>query len=76
MNTILGIDIGGTTIVGALIENERIVDEITMDTKAKEGGIITINVLKELIHCLKRDDTNAIGIGVPSVVDREKRNSL
>jgi glucokinase len=72
MNTILGIDIGGTTIVGGLIENERIVDEITMDTKAKEGGIITINVLKELIHCLKRDDTNAIGIGVPSVVDRKK----
>lgn len=72
MNNILGIDIGGTTIKGGRIEGEQIVDEITMDTMAREGGATTINILKEVIRRLKREDTRAIGIGVPSVVDRNR----
>jgi len=43
-----------------------------MDTRALEGGITTINVLKEIICQLKTDKTIAIGIGVPSVVDRKR----
>lgn len=68
----MGIDIGGTTINGGRIEGERIVEEITMDTMAREGGITTINIVNEVIRRLKREDTRAIGVGVPSVVDRNR----
>lgn len=72
MENILGIDIGGTSIVGGRIEGDIIVEQITVDTCAQEGGDKTLNILKELIRQLKTTDTRAIGIGVPSVVDREK----
>lgn len=72
MDNILGIDIGGTTINGGRIEGEQIVEEITMDTMAREGGITTVNIVKEVIRRLKSEDTRAIGIGVPSVVDRNR----
>jgi len=72
MENILGIDIGGTTIVGGRIEGDIIIEQITVDTCAQEGGDKTLNILKELIRQLKTTDTRAIGIGVPSVVDREK----
>lgn len=68
----MGIDIGGTTINGGRIEGAQIVEEITMDTMAREGGVTTINIVKEVIRRLKRADTRAIGIGVPSVVDRNR----
>lgn len=45
MDNILGIDIGGTTINGGRIEGEQIVEEITMDTMAREGGITTVNIV-------------------------------
>ncbi len=72
MDNILGIDIGGTTINGGRIEGAQIVEEITTDTMAREGGVTTINIVKEVIRRLKRADTRAIGIGVPSVVDRNR----
>ncbi len=72
MENILGIDIGGTSIVGGRIEGNNIVEQVTVDTCAREGGDKTLNILKELIRQLKTTDTRAIGIGVPSVVDREK----
>ena len=71
MENILGIDMGGTSIVGGRIEGDRIVEQITVDTCAQEGGDKTMNILKELVRNLKTTDTRAIGIGVPSVVDRE-----
>lgn len=72
MDSILGLDIGGTTINGGRIEGEQIVEEITMDTKSHEGGITTINIIKEVIRRLKSEGTKAIGVGVPSVVDRNR----
>lgn len=72
MGSILGIDIGGTTIKGGRIEDSRIVEQFTMDTRAQEGGIRTINALKETIRQLKTNEIRAIGIGVPSVVDRKR----
>ncbi len=72
MKHIIGIDLGGTTIKGGLIEGQHIIKEEVADTRASEGGEITLNALKNVIRKLKTDKTVAIGIGVPSVVDREK----
>lgn len=70
MENILGIDIGGTTIKGGRIIRNRIVEQMTLDTLADKGGEVTLNQFKEMIRSLKNEDTIAVGIGVPSVVDR------
>ena len=72
MENIIGIDLGGTKIAGGRIENESIVKELSADTKASDGGEVTLNILKNIIGDLINKDTKAIGVGVPSVVDREK----
>lgn len=72
MKHVIGIDLGGTTIKGGLIEGQNIIKEEVADTRASEGGDVTLNALKEVIRKLKTDETRAIGIGVPSVVDRTK----
>lgn len=72
MNNIIGIDIGGTTIVGGKIEGSSIVEQISMSSNAAVGGEATLGVLKKVIGSLLDSNSSAIGIGVPSVVDREK----
>lgn len=71
MENIIGIDLGGTTIVGGRIEREQIVEQVSTPTEAQEGGKRTLAMLKEIIRSLINDETKAIGIGVPSVVNRE-----
>ena len=72
MENIIGIDMGGTTIKGGLIEGEFMVRQVSADTQAQAGGDITLNILKGVISQLKNNNTKAIGIGVPSVVDKNK----
>lgn len=72
MNHIIGIDLGGTSIKGGLLNGQNLVKQISLETRADEGGDITLNVLYEVIRQLKTDETVAIGIGVPSVVNREQ----
>ena len=72
MDNIIGIDLGGTSIKGGRIEGGRIVRQSQSDTQASLGGDVTMNVLKIVIADLKDKDTRAIGIGVPSIVDRER----
>lgn len=72
MRNVIGVDIGGTSIVGGRIENETIVESRNADTLAEVGGDKTIEVLKGVIGQLTTPDTDSIGIGVPSVVDRER----
>ena len=72
MKNIIGVDIGGTSIVGGRIERDHLVEQLTAGTNASVGGDETLNILKGIINSLKTPDTQAIGIGVPSVVDREK----
>lgn len=72
MENIIGIDIGGTSILGGRIEGGKIVKQLSSDTKASEGGNTTLNAIKDLIKELITSNTKAIGLGVPSVVDREK----
>lgn len=71
MGSYIGVDIGGTTIVGGLIEGSIIKHQFKEDTNAHKGGEITLNILKKVIRQLKSSETKGIGIGVPSVVDRK-----
>lgn len=68
---ILGIDIGGTSIVGGKIEDGRIVGQSKAGTRASEGGDVSLGGLKSVVAELVDGQTRAIGVGVPSVVDRK-----
>lgn len=68
---VLGIDIGGTSIVGGKIEDGRIVGQSKAGTRASEGGDVSLEVLKSIVAELVDGQTRAIGVGVPSVVDRK-----
>lgn len=72
MENIIGIDLGGTSIKGGRIEDGRIVKQTQADTQAVLGCDVTLNILKGVISDLITDSTKAIGIGVPSVVDRKQ----
>lgn len=72
MKNIIGIDVGGTSIAGGRIEGKEIAVEYAADTRAAKGGSVTLNVVKDVVRQLITEDTTAIGVGVPSVVDRKK----
>ncbi len=72
MKNVIGIDLGGTTIVGGRIENDTIVKKVSLPTQAEIGGETTLQVLLDVITQLINPETTGIGVGVPSVVDREK----
>jgi Transcriptional regulator/sugar kinase len=72
MNNVIGIDLGGTSIKAGRIEDGIISGQCSLDTRASEGGEVTLNVLRKVIQTLKTSQTTAIGIGVPSVVDKHQ----
>lgn len=69
---IIGIDLGGTNIKGGLVHDEKLVRRAEMPTRADVGGEVTLGVLKQVIRELWTPDCEAIGLGVASVVDRER----
>lgn len=69
---VIGIDLGGTNIRGAVVDNSVLAD--VQSVRVSSSGTED-EVLQELFHLvdqLVNNDTTAIGIGVPSVVDIEK----
>ncbi len=71
MNSYIGIDFGGTTIKAGVVKGGKIIKILSADTQAAVGGQVTLNVLIGIIEELFSSSISAIGIGVPSVVDRE-----
>lgn len=70
----IGIDLGGTKILGALFdESGKILHKSKKKTKAKEGikavEIQLFSVIDELLKANKKEEIRAIGIGVPGLVD-------
>ncbi|MGL4520031.1 MAG: ROK family protein [Phocaeicola sp.] len=70
MKHYIGIDLGGTSIKGGVVSGNLIIKEQSVETCAQEGGEQTLTQLYKLIDELLTPQTVAIGIGVPSVVDR------
>ena len=71
MGNIIGVDLGGTTIDAGIIVEGHVLKSYKTGTQASVGGKKTIGLLVNLISDLISEDTEAIGIGVPSVVDRK-----
>ncbi|WP_166922745.1 ROK family protein [Flavobacterium poyangense] len=66
---IIGVDMGGTKIHTSLILGKEIISECIVNTPAKESEKVVLDRLIEAIEQVYQPDCEAIGIGVPSVVD-------
>lgn len=70
---LLGIDIGGTTINLGLVQGNRIVRMASVPSFAQGASLEeTLDYLCDRISEIRTPDVEAIGIGVPTLVDPER----
>ena len=73
MKAYIGVDLGGTNIRAGRIMNDMIEVQNQVKTpKDAKDEWATVDAIKEVIRAVMNGQVEAIGIGVPSVVDREK----
>ena len=79
MKKVIGIDLGGTSIYGGII-NERgeILKKASRDTGSQQGGRkLVLERIKEVINELKEGETiEGVGLGSPGFIDVEKGRVL
>ena len=71
MKEVIGIDLGGTNFKVGLVRDGLIVEEIQLAIKSTQTKGQLLDDLYQLIDQVKTDETKAIGIGVPGIVDSE-----
>ena len=70
---LLGIDIGGTTINLGLVKGNQIVKKLCVPSFAPGATLEeTLNYLSDRISEIKTPEVEAIGIGVPTLVDPDR----
>ncbi|MFH1770051.1 MAG: ROK family protein [archaeon] len=68
----LGIDVGGTKIEGALVnDNGQIIDSIRKPTEADKGKKQVLKNILFVIQALNSDDVKSIGIGLPGTIGED-----
>lgn len=71
--TYIGVDLGGTNIRAGRIQGDTLMAEESSPTpRNAQNQAETLDALIKIIHSVWDEDVSAIGIGVPSVVDRQK----
>lgn len=68
----IAIDLGGTSVRVAVVEGSQILNIISEPCKSNGSDVEVIEHISSLLSQLMQDDIDAIGIGVPAVVDVEK----
>ncbi|ADV42095.1 ROK family protein [Bacteroides helcogenes] len=68
----LAIDLGGTNIRIAQVENARCLNKMSIACLAQQDASAVLSQLFQLIEGMMNEQVNGIGIGVPSIVDPEK----
>jgi glucokinase len=66
----IGLDVGGTKVAAATLDDGRLSESVTEPTDVS-GEEALVSQLAATIERRRRSDTNAIGIGVPSVIEFE-----
>lgn len=69
---VIGIDIGGTKMNAALVREGQVVNKAKIKVSAGGSKESVLEQLYGLIDKLITDETQGIGIGVPSVVDEDQ----
>ena len=68
----LAIDLGGTNLRIAKIEDNLIVATKSVECPAQGDESVILDLIKAMIREFISPDVDGIGIGVPSIVDAEK----
>ena len=72
MTKTIGLDIGGTKIQGAVIDEKgQILKTYRLETCAREGKDKVLDNISKIIDFLKTDDIKAVGVGTPGFIDSE-----
>ncbi len=76
--TVVGVDLGGTKTAVALIDakTKEILSVESFETQAHEGFAVVLEDIVAAIQKHRRDDTVAVGLGVPGLVDRVSRKII
>jgi glucokinase len=69
---IIGVDMGGTNIRAGVVENGVLGKVVKIPTPAESSKDEVVDTLAELISKLEPSSVEAIGIGVPTIVDVER----
>ncbi len=70
-NKLIGVDIGGTNMKAGLVENGTVLKTASVPVLRADSSDKVVNELFHLIDALFTNSVEAIGIGVPAVVDVE-----
>lgn len=73
---LIGVDLGGTKITAALIENEKIVRQFTCPTPYDQKKMVVVDAISVAISQVFDKEIQGIGIGVPSLVDLENNQVI
>ncbi|UZE93731.1 MAG: ROK family protein [Candidatus Pacearchaeota archaeon] len=76
MSYVIALDVGGTKIAGALIQNNKIIKKIKFSTKAKKGKKFVIkrifSIISLLLEGLNKKNILGTALGMPGPLDSEK----
>jgi glucokinase len=73
---LIGVDLGGTKITAALIENDKIVKQFTCPTPFDREKMVVVDAISGAIAEVFDAEIQGIGIGVPSLVDLESNEVI
>lgn len=69
MQSIIGVDIGGTTIKAGLVSNNKVIKKITVKTQADKDKAVVIKNILSSIEKLIDKNVSSICIGAPGPLD-------
>jgi glucokinase len=70
MSTVIGVDLGGTKVAAATLQDRKLGESLIEPTD-RSGSAALIDQLVAMVESVRQDGLDAVGIGVPSVVDFE-----
>lgn len=73
---LIGVDLGGTKITAALIENDKILKQFTCATPSDQGKMVVVEFISKAISEVYDPGIMGVGIGVPGLVDLENNMVL
>lgn len=73
---LIGVDLGGTKITAALIEDDKIVKQFTSLTPFDKEKTIVIKEMENVISEVFDPEILGIGIGIPGLIDLERKEII
>lgn len=73
---IIGVDVGGTHIRAALVDQKKITNEFALPTPAGQSEKQVVKAVGDVIQAVFNEEVAGIGVGVPGLVDLKTNEVL